>query len=172
MKRYFFTLVIAALTMSCYSQKSVDDLFEKYSGKEGFVTVTISGDLVKIIRNLDDDEDDDQDRWPADITTIRILAQKDDGIVEGNFFDMVEKEIDRKNYEEFMTVKNYHHDLVMLVRMQGKIFKEFLIIAGDDDGEDNALIQIKGNMTYKEARDFADKMKEDNGAHIIVKGSV
>ena len=28
-------------------------------------------------------------------------------------------------------------------------------------GKDNLLIQINGNMTYKEAKRFADKMKED-----------
>jgi hypothetical protein len=171
MKRLFFVLVITAVSLSGYAQKSVDDLFEKYSGKKGFVTVTISGDLVKIIRDLDDDEDDDPEKWPADITTIRILAQEDDGILEDNFFDIMEKEIDRKNYEEFMKIKSYDRDVLMLVRMEGKTFKEFLIVAGDDDGEDNALIQIKGNMTYKEAKDFADNMKEDNRPHIVVSGS-
>jgi hypothetical protein len=171
MKRLFFALVITAVSLSGYAQKSVDDIFEKYFGKKGFVTVTISGDLVKIIRDLDGDEDDDLKKWPADITTIRILAQKDDGILEESFFDIMEKEIDRKNYEEFMKIKSYDHDVLMLVRMEGKTFKEFLIVAGDDDGEDNALIQIKGNMTYKEAKDFADNMKEDNGSHIVVKGS-
>jgi len=168
MKRFFFALVIVALTISGYSQKSVDDLFAKYSGMDGFVTVTISGNLVKLIRDFDNDESDDHESWPADITTIRILAQEDDGLLEGNFYEMVEKEIDRKNYEEFMRIKNSDHDVVMLVRMEGKTFKEFLIIAGDDDGEDNALIQITGNMTYKEAMEFADRMKKDNGANIVI----
>ena len=167
MKRFLFALVIMVSAVSVTAQKSVDDLFEKYSGKKGFVTITINGDLVKIFHNLDDNEDDDRN-WPENVTTIRVLAQEDDGLAEGNFFDMVEKEIDRKNYEEFMKIKNYDHDLVMLVRMEGKTFKEFLIIAGDDKGEDNALIQIKGDMTYNEAKDFADQLKEDNGSHLIV----
>ena len=44
-------------------------------------------------------------------------------------------------YEEFMRVKESDQDLRMLVRTEGKRFKEFLLIAG---GEDNAVIQIKG----------------------------
>jgi len=83
----------------------------------------------------------------------------------GNFYDMVERELDRRNYEEFMRVKNAHQDIVMLVRAEGKKFKEFLIVA---DGKDNALIQVKGNMTYKEAKRFSDSMKRDNGVNIVI----
>jgi len=102
---------------------------------------------------------------PADITTIRILAQKDDDMFAGNFYDMVEKELDRKNYEEFMRVKDSDNELVMLVRTEGRKFREFLVVAG---GEDNVLIQIKGNMTYNEAKKFSDRMKKDNGVDIVI----
>jgi hypothetical protein len=47
----------------------------------------------------------------------------------------------------------------MLVRSEGNKFKEFLLIAG---GENNALIQIKGNMTYAEAKRFAKDAEKDH----------
>ena len=46
-------------------------------------------------------------------------------------------------------------------KTEGKKFKEFLLVAG---GEDNALIQIKGNMTYEEAKKFSDDAKKDHGS--------
>jgi hypothetical protein len=167
MKRFFFALVLIAVTFSVYSQKSVDALFNKYTGNDGFTTITINGNLLKLIRAFDDDDDDDH-FWPADISTVRILAQEDDGIYAGNFFEMVERELDRNNYEEFMRVKNSDHEMVMLVRADGRGFREFLVVAGDDEGEDNVLIQIKGNMTYKEAKEFADRMKRDDGVEIVI----
>jgi nicotinate-nucleotide pyrophosphorylase len=76
----------------------------------------------------------------------------------------VEKELDRRNYEEFMRVNESDQDLIMLVRTEGRSFKEFLIVAG---GEDNVLIQVKGNMTFREAERFSEKIKKDNGAGLV-----
>jgi hypothetical protein len=165
MKRFFFALVLIAMTVSGYGQKSIDALFSKYSGNDGFVTITINGSLLKLIRAFDDDHCDDDHFWPGDITTVRILVQDDDDMYIGNFYEMVEKELDRKNYEEFMRVKDSDQDLVMLVRSQGRNFTEFLVVAG---GDDNVLIQVKGNMTYKEAKEFAEKIRNDNGVELVV----
>jgi len=167
MKRIILIPVIMAITIMGYGQKSVDALFNKYAGSNGFTTITISGNLIKLFRALDGNHrDDDHDRcWPADITTIRILAQDDDEIYNGNFYDMVERELNRNNYEEFMRMKKYDQDLVMLVRADGRSIREFLIVGG---GEDNFLMQVKGNMTYDEARKFSDKMKKDHGVDIAI----
>jgi hypothetical protein len=135
-------------------------LFNRYAGNDGFVTVTISGNLLKLAKALCDDDDNDDDCLPATITTIRILVQEDEGLKTGNFYDLVEREIDRKNYEEFMRVRKSDQDLVMLVKTAGRSFKEFLVIAG---GEDNLVIQVKGNMTFREAEKFSEEIKKDNG---------
>jgi hypothetical protein len=52
----------------------------------------------------------------------------------------------------------------MLVRSEGNRFKEFLLIVG---GDDNALIQIKGDMTYAEARKFSADAKKNHGMHLV-----
>jgi hypothetical protein len=166
MKRIVFALVLMAISLSGFTQKSVDALFSKYSGEDGFTTITINGNLLKLIRAFDNNDEDNF--WPGDVSSIRILVQDDEGFYAGNFFSMVERELDRKNYEEFMRINDSGNDVVMLVRSQGRSFTEFLVVAGDDDGEDNVLIQVKGNMTYKEAKEFADKIKEDHGADIVI----
>jgi hypothetical protein len=165
MKRILFALVLIAVTFSGYAQKSVDALFSKYSESNGFVTVTISGDLLKLFRAFNRDRCDDDHFWPGEVSVVRILIQNDDDMYIGNFYEMVERELDRKNYEEFMRVKDSDQELVMLVRSQGRNFTEFLVVAG---GDDNFLIQVKGNMTYKEAREFADKLRDDNGVELVV----
>ncbi len=166
MKRIVFALVLISISLSGFAQKSVDALFSKYSGEDGFTSITINGNLLKLIRAFDNDDEDNF--WPGDVSVIRILVQDDGGFYAGNFFRMVERELDRKNYEEFMRINDSDNDVLMLVRSQGRNFTEFLVIAGDDDGEDNVLIQVKGNMTYKEAREFSDKIRKDHGAEIVI----
>ena len=163
MKKIYGIIVIALFTTTIYAQKSIDALFDKYSGKDGFVTVTINGNLLKLAASLDDDEDSD---IPKEISSIRILAQDEDykGTVE-NFYDLVIKDLDVSKYEEFMTVKESNQDVRMLVRMEGNKFTEFLLIVG---GEDNALIQIRGNMTLDEAKKFADDAKKDHGTNLMI----
>ena len=71
-------------------------------------------------------------------------------------YDMVINDIDLNNYDEFMRIKNSDQDMRMLVRTDGNIFKEFLLVGG----KNNALIQVKGNMSFKEAKKFSEDAKK------------
>ena len=161
MKRLLFLTVLMITASVLYAQKSIDALFDKYAGKDGFVTFTISGSLLKLVCNNDEENDNPV---PAQITEIRILAQEDDSMKVYNFYDRVMKDINLDDYEEFMRVKKSDQDLRMLVRSEGHMFREFLLIAG---GEDNALIQIKGSMTFKEAKRFSDDAKKNHGVNFL-----
>jgi hypothetical protein len=154
-----FAFTISVTLVS--GQKSIDALFEKYAGRDGFTTVTINGNLLKLASCH---EDDKENSFPANITEIRILAQDDDKLKVDNFYNMVIRDLNLGSYEEFMRIKESDQDLKMLVRSEGNKFKEFLLIAG---GDDNAIIQIKGNMTYQEAKKFCDKAKKDHGRNFI-----
>jgi hypothetical protein len=51
----------------------------------------------------------------------------------------------------------------MLTRSSRRVFREVLIIGGGDNG---LLVQIKGNMTFKEAKEFSERLKKDGGRGI------
>jgi len=159
MKRILLVITFITALIVVSAQKSIDALFDKYACQDGFVTVTINGDLLKL-----SDLSDDDDFKTANITGIRILAQEDDNLKVENFYDMVIKDINLNHYEEFMRVKESDQDVRMLVRTEGDKFKEFLLIAG---GDDNVLIQIKGNMNLAEARKFSEKARKENGINIV-----
>ena len=161
MKKLFVLIVLTIAAGLTYGQKSIDDLFEKYAGRDGFTTVTINGNLLKLAHCFADK--DDENSIPMHITEIRILAQEDKSMKVENFYKMVINDIDLKNYDEFMRVKKSDQDLRMLVRSEGNRFREFLLIAG---GDDNALIQVKGNMTYEEAKKFSDDARKNNGSSL------
>jgi hypothetical protein len=162
MKKLFVLIVLTIAASLTYGQKSIDDLFEKYAGRDGFTTVTINGNLLKLAHCFADK--DDENSIPMHITEIRILAQEDKSMKVENFYKTVIDDIDLKNYDEFMRVKKSDQDLRMLVRSEGNRFREFLLIAG---GDDNALIQVKGNMTYEEAKKFSDDARKDHGSSMV-----
>lgn len=156
-------ILITALLISSgiiSAQKSIDRLFDKYAGRDGFTTVTISGDLFKLAASLDDDDDKEMN---ARITEIRILCQEEDNRNVENFYDQVLKELNLNDYEEFMRVRKSDQDLKMLIKADGNKIREFLLVSG---GKDNALIQIKGNMTISDAKKFSEKAKKDGGVNI------
>ncbi len=156
MKKFILFAALITTVTIVHGQKSIDALFDRYAEKEGFTTVTINGNILKlagIYRN-------DDDSFPADITEIRILAQDNDYVKVENFYDHVIKGLNLNDYEEFMRVKESDQDLRMLVRAEGNKFKEFLLVAA---GEDNVLIQIKGNITFGEARKLSQNIKKNHG---------
>ena len=73
MKRLLLFTVLTITFTFVYGQKSIDALFEKYAGKDGFTTVTINGNLLKLAKCFDNDDDHDDNSIPANITEIRIL---------------------------------------------------------------------------------------------------
>jgi hypothetical protein len=162
MKKLLVLIVLMAIATVVYGQKSIDDLFEKYAGRDGFTTVTINGNLLKLAHCLGDNDDDNS--IPLNITEIRILAQEDKSMTVDNFYDKVINDIDLKNYDEFMRIKKSDQDVRMLVRSEGNKFKEFLLIAG---GNDNALVQVKGDMTYQDAKKFSRDAGKNHGLNII-----
>ncbi len=150
-------MVFMVSALCLYPQKSIDRLFEKYSGTEGFTTLTINGDILRLFRFIDDDKR--HSCLPAKISEIRILAQENENMETDNFYKNIIKEIDRNDYEEFMRVNESHQDMIMLVKSEGRRFREFLLVAGGD--KDNVIIQIKGDMTIEEANRFSGEMKKD-----------
>jgi len=162
MKRIFGVLVVSALMGVASGQRSIDRLFERYSNNDGFVSFTISGNLLNLLKSDEDEWDDNH--WPDKITEIRILVQDDENRVVENFFDLARRDLDSRDYEEFMTVKKTDQDLKMLVRMDGDIIREFLLIGG---GDDNFIIQAKGRITVKEAEDFSREARKEHGRNMF-----
>lgn len=162
MKRILGILVVSALMGVAYGQRSIDRIFERFANNDGFVSFTISGNLLNLLKS--DENEWDDNHWPDKITEIRILVQEDKDRDIENFFDLAGRDLDSRDYEEFMTVKKTHQNLKMLVRMDGDIIKEFLLIGG---GEDNFIIQAKGRITVKEAEDFSYEAKKEHGRNMF-----
>ncbi len=146
-------LIVCFIGMSAVimaQNKSIDRVFDKYAGKEGFTTVYISKYMFTMFANLDDMNDKDlkeaQDVF-GKLTGIKILAVEDaDALGEGvNFYDEIMKDLPRDRYEELMVVKDSESDVIFLAREEQGVIVELLLIVGGE-GDDNVLIAITGEI--------------------------
>lgn len=155
-------IALSALASLIYGQKSIDELFDKYSGKDGYVTLTFNGDILKLL-NLDE-KCRDKGSKSLNITEIRILAPENETVQTDNFYDMVIRKLKLRDYEEFMSVNKSDQDMKMLVRTEGNSIREFLLVSG---GDDNVLIQVKGKMTFDEAERLSSEVSADSALQMV-----
>ncbi|NMC37298.1 MAG: DUF4252 domain-containing protein [Bacteroidales bacterium] len=162
MKRMVVFIALLALASLIYGQKSIDDLFDKYSGKVGYVTLTFKGDMLKLL-NLDE-KCRNRDNKPINITEIRILAPDNETVQTDNFCDLIIKKLKLNDYEEFISVNKSDQGMKVLIRADGNSIREFLLVSG---GDDNVLIQVKGKMTFDQAERLSSEVSGDYATDML-----
>ena len=142
------------LTLFTMGQNSaVDKVFDKYSGKEGYTTVSISSFMFNMLNSLetDDPEFEEFKKATAGIQSIKILTQ-DGGDSEAFGAELLEM-LPRSEYQEMMVVKDQDEDVLFLAREQdGKITEFLLIVSG---GGEDALIAIQGDIDLESISSIA-----------------
>ncbi|MBN1132646.1 MAG: DUF4252 domain-containing protein [Bacteroidales bacterium] len=145
MKHLLFGMFFALCAFMLYGQNSaVDQIFDKYSGKEGYTTVYISSYMFNLINKLESDDPgyNDFKKATSGINSIRILTQEGEGSVA--FGKELLAQLPRSEYKEMMVVKEENEDVLFLAKEKdGKISEFLLIVSG---GGEDALIAIQGDI--------------------------
>ncbi len=148
MKKLFLFFTAISLTLIIKAQSNpVDDMFNKYSERDGFTVVTISSRMFSMFSNLDSD-DKDADDLIHKLNSIRILSVEDSLLNKNiNFYTELSKKLNLSAYEELMVVKGGKDVTKFLIKQNGKMISELLVITGGPGG--NSLISIKGDFNLK-----------------------
>ena len=148
MKRVFSLICALCISVIINGQRSpVEDLFNKYSERDGFTVVSISGKMFSMFSDKEDQKSDGEEVI-SNLKSIRILSVGDSTLNESiNFYKELEKQLDYSVYEELMVVKEGKNTTKFLTIQKGDIIKELLVITGGPAG--NSLISIKGDMNLK-----------------------
>ena len=160
MKRIVLLVMAVAFPAFIMAQNSaVDKLFNKYSGKDGVTTVSISPELFQIVKALDIEEVDDADIPFDKIASVKILTIEDEDQWEGvNFYDEISKDLDVSNFEEVMTVNDGGEMVRIWMKVEKNEVSEFLLIVG---GDDNVLVYITGNFKMSDLEELAESVDGD-----------
>jgi len=156
MKKLILLSIITTITLSGFCQRSpVDDLFEKYNGKEGYTSVYISSKMFSLLARIDS-EDKDFQNLVSRIKSIKILSIDSAANVSGvNFCNELLKKLNSTGFEELMTVKEENGEVrFMIHEVNGKI-AELVMITG---GEGTSIVSISGDLDLKTIADLSDTM--------------
>jgi hypothetical protein len=148
MKKLFLAITALFLTLMVHAQTNpVDQMFDKYSEKKGFTVVSISGKMFSMFANQDA-ENKDANSVINRLKSIRILSVEDSILnMSLNFYTELSKKLDLSVYEELMVVKAGPDITKFLIRQNGNLISELLVISGGPGG--NSLISIKGDLDLK-----------------------
>jgi hypothetical protein len=144
MKKFALTMVAVMFAAISFAQDDpVNEMFKRYSDREGFTVVNISGDLFNMLSNMDK-EDKDLQKLSASVSDFKILVHEGDDQPDfPGFHQLVYEKLDKNAYKELMTVKDHDTDVNFMVKESGGYISELLMIVG---GEDDVLMQVKGHF--------------------------
>jgi hypothetical protein len=154
MKKIFLSITILCLALTIDAQTgAIDEMFNKYSEKEGFTVVSISSKMFSMFANQDIDNKD-AESIISKLKSIRILSVADSLLNKNlNFYSELNKKLDMSVYEELMVVKEGPDITKFLIRQNGNIISELLVITGGPGG--NSLISIKGDLNLRNISDLS-----------------
>jgi hypothetical protein len=157
MKRLILTMPVLLISLILNAQSdAVDALFNKYSDKDGFTTVTISSKLLGLF--ADKDKEKDKNDVINRLTSIKILSVEDPSLNKSiNFYVELKKKLDLSGYEELMDVKEGSDVTKFLIKQKGERISELIVISGGPAG--NSLISIRGDLDLKSL----SELSEDTG---------
>jgi hypothetical protein len=158
MKRLLYLLIFLLVPMALKAQNgaAIDELFQKYSGKEGVTSVYISSRMFSMFSGQETDDQELKDLL-SKLKSIRILTVEDSTLNEKiNFYEELKKKIDFTAYEELMVVNEADNVTKFLIRESGKTVAELLIITGGRKG--NTLISIRGDLDLKNISGLSKSM--------------
>jgi hypothetical protein len=134
----------------------VDEMFNKYSEKQGFTVVSISSKMFSLFANKDP-ENKDADNVINKLKSIKILSVEDSLMNKNlNFYSELSKKLDLSVYEELMVIKEGPDITKFLIKQNGNIISELLVVKGGPGG--NSLISIKGELNLKNISDMSKSL--------------
>ena len=154
MKKLFLSLSVFCLALILNAQTGpIEDMFNKYSEKDGFTVVTISSRMFSMFADQDGGNKDSDDIIRR-LKSIRILSVEDSLLNQNlNFYSELSRKLDMSVYEELMVVKEGKDITKFLIRQTGNMISELLVITGGPGG--NSLISIKGDLNLKNISDLS-----------------
>jgi hypothetical protein len=146
-KKALLIMMVAAFSLPAFSQKSaVDDLFDRYNGKEGFTSVYISSKMFSLLSRIDSDDEEFQNLVNR-IKSIRILSiDSARNVSHINFATDLVPRLNRAGFEELMTVKEPDDEIRFMIREVGDRIAELVMITG---GAGSSVVSITGNLDLK-----------------------
>jgi len=158
-KLLLFPILFIAFALQAQAQDdAIQKFFSNYMEDDRFSRVYISpkmmqmaGGFLKSTAN-EDQESEDLGSLISKVRGVRILSSDQvDGLT---LYNEAMGTLIKNKYEELMDVQDKGSSLKFMVREEGGLVKELLMISGDK--EDFTLLSMLGSFTYEELNMLAE----------------
>lgn len=153
MKKILFTLALMIAAATSLSAQNVDDLFKEFRDKPNVQFVNIPKALMSVIANKTNSEET-KERL-KNIELVRVLQIENDKDLLDQFTKKVKKIA--KKYEQMVNSNEEGQKAQILVKTDGEVLKEVLIISIEED--ECALVQVCGELRPEDFEKLDDFIK-------------
>lgn len=144
MKRAALLLLGISITCLSFAQESIEELFRKYQGKEGYTSIHISKGLLQLAAQFDD-SDADLKKLDGKLDDLRILVA--DSYSKG-FTGEIKGLLEKGSFISLMEVIDGHGQVNFYVQKNNERVSQLVLLATGPD--EDVLLSIKGNFTLNE----------------------
>ena len=128
----FLAILLISSATSFAQDDAIGKFFGKYVEDSRFTLVSISPKMFRLLSQVNwDTIPGDLKQTVSKLQSLRILSTESS---PQQFYKEALTRIDRKEYEELITVRNKNENVHFMVKEEGERIHELLMIAVDDDG--------------------------------------
>ncbi len=168
MKKITILFAIMVLSLGAFAQDdAISRFFEKYAEDENFTNITITSRMFGLFANLDAEEEEDKELLDAvsKVKGLKIITKDD---IEKPEADALYKEafelIPEKEYDELMTISDKDTDMKFLIKEEGGVITELLMVLHSDD--QFFLLSLIGDIDLKQISKLSKSMSIDGFEHL------
>jgi hypothetical protein len=133
---------------------AIGKFFGKYLDDDRFTLVSISPKMFKLMAKVNwDTVSQDMKQTVSKLQSLRILSTSTTPMV---FYKEAMAKIDKKEYEELVTVRSKKDDVHFLIKENGNSIQELLMISLSDDGF--TLLSFVGDINLNQLSRLSSDM--------------
>jgi hypothetical protein len=161
MKRIIFLLALSVLPFLAGAQDFIDDLFNRYSGKDNFTSIVISKDLLDFAFNLDKDKD--LDKLKGKISDLKILiSEHKNGSLVG-FTNEIRDNLNKDSYLSLIEILDGKTKVSFYAQKDNDKIVHLLLLATEEDQD--VLLSLKGQFTMKDLAELGNNSNNHGSFH-------
>lgn len=158
MKKVTILMLVVFASIAAHAQNdAISKFFGKYADDTSFSNVNISSKMFKLFTNVEVDNPDDKEILDAinSLSGLRILAKSD--ISNGReLYKEAFSKVNAKEYEELMSIREKDQDFKFLIKSNGNMIQELLMISGGP--KEFMIMSITGNIDLNKISKIGSKM--------------
>jgi len=160
-------IIIWMLPLFSPAQNSaLNDLFEKYSGKEGYTSVYITKYMFSMFKDVENKtEENEFEDIAAKLNFIKILTfDKADETAKENFSKELQSKLPKSSYKEIMVIKEGAETITFLFKEGSNKNSELVMLVNGSD--EPVLLFMEGDLKTSDLSKLSKTMNIDGFEHL------